>query len=91
MKQFLNATGICYSRYHYWDIKYKSDEVSQELAPIMFMKARVRESASASFTNGMPSGITLLFPNGLRAHFGIGAEGILMEFLKNSLPGHVLP
>ena len=87
LKRFLKEAGICYSRYHYWDKKYKLDEVPQELAPIMFMEARVKEPASAN----MPSGSTLLFPNGLRAHFGTGTEGILMEILKKSLSGHVLP
>ena len=57
----------------------------------MFMKARTRESASAASANDMPSGTTLLFPNGLRAHFGRGAESILMEILKKSLSSHVLP
>lgn len=87
LKWFLKEAGICYSRYHYWDKKYKSDEVPQELAPIMFMEARVKEPASATFANDMPSGSTLLFPNGLRAHFGTGTEGILMEILKKSLSG----
>jgi hypothetical protein len=32
----------------------------------MFMEARVKEPASATFANDMPSGSTLLFPNGLR-------------------------
>ena len=54
----------------------------------MFMKARTRESASA---NDMPSGTSLLFPNGLRAHFGPGANDILVEILMKSLSGHVLP
>ena len=91
LKQFLSDTGICYSNYHYWDKKYKIVDAPKELAPIMFMKARTRESASAASANDMPSGSTLLFPNGLRAHFGTGTEGILMEILKKSLSGHVLP
>ena len=47
----------------------------------MFMKARTRESASAASANDMPSGTSLLFPNGLRAHFGPGANDILVEIL----------
>ena len=39
----------------------------------------------------MPSGATLLFPNGLRAHFGSGTESVLMELLTKSLVAHVLP
>ena len=88
LKQFLSDTGICYSNYHYWDKMYKTVDLPKELAPIMFMKARTRESASA---NDVPSGTTLLFPNGLRAHFGPGANDILVEILMKSLSGHVLP
>lgn len=88
LKQFLSDTGICYSNYHYWYKKYKTVDAPKELAPIMFMKARTRESASA---NDMPSGTSLLFPNGLRAHFGPGANDILVEILMKSLSGHVLP
>ena len=91
MKQFLNATGICYSRYHYWDKKYKIVDAPKELAPIMCMKTMTRESASAASANDMPSGTSLLFPNGLRAHFGPGANDILVEILMKSLSGHVLP
>ena len=43
------------------------------------------------FTGSMPSGATLLFPNGLRAHFGSGTESVLLELLNKSLPAHVLP
>ena len=90
LKRFLKEAGICYSRYHYWDKKYKSDEVPQELAPIMFMEARVKDPASATFANDMPSGTTLLFPNGLRAHFGTGTEGILMEIQDKKDAGYAL-
>ena len=31
------------------------------------------------------------FPNGLRAHFGSGTEGVLLELLNKSLSAHVLP
>ena len=91
LKQFLSDTGICYSNYHYWDKKYESADTSQELAPIMFMDTRLNEPVSSVSSNDVPSGTTLLFPNGLRAHFGRGAENILMEILMKSLSGHVLP
>ena len=91
LKAFLKDSGICYSNYHYWDKKYESADTSQELAPIMFMEAMTRESASAASANDMPSGTSLLFPNGLRAHFGPGANDILVEILMKSLSGHVLP
>ena len=33
---------------------------------------------------GVP-GVTLAFPNGLKAHFGRGSEMVLMEVLNRSL------
>ena len=91
LKAFLKDSGICYSNYHYWNKKYESADTSQELAPIMFMDTRLNEPVSSVSSNDVPSGTTLLFPNGLRAHFGRGAENILMEILKKSLSSHVLP
>ena len=88
---FLKDSGICYSNYHYWNEKYESAVMSQELAPIMFMDTRLNEPVSSVSSNDVPSGTTLLFPNGLRAHFGRGAENILVEILKKSLSSHVLP
>lgn len=91
LKAFLKDSGICYSNYHYWNKKYESADTSQELAPIMFMDTRLYEPVSSVSSNDVPSGTTLLFPNGLRAHFGGGAENILVEILKKSLSSHVLP
>ena len=91
LKAFLKDSGICYSNYHYWNKKYESADTSQELAPIMFMDTRLNEPVSSVSSNDVPSGTTLLFPNGLRAHFGRGAENILVEILKKSLSSHVLP
>ena len=91
LKAFLKDSGICYSNYHYWNKKYEFADTSQELAPIMFMDTRLNEPVSSVSSNDVPSGTTLLFPNGLRAHFGRGAENILMEILKKSLSSHVLP
>ena len=91
LKAFLMDSGICYSNYHYWNKKYEFADTSQELAPIMFMDTRLNEPVSSVSSNDVPSGTTLLFPNGLRAHFGSGAENILMEILKKSLSSHVLP
>ena len=91
LKAFLKDSGICYSNYHYWNKKYESADTSQELAPIMFMDTRLNEPVSSVSSNDVPSGTTLLFPNGLRAHFGPGANDILVEILMKSLSGHVLP
>ena len=91
LKEFLKDAGICYSKYNYWNKKCKSDDVPHELAPITFTENKEQPSSASSFTGDLPSGATLLFPNGLRAHFGIGTENMLMEVLKQSLVGHVLP
>ena len=91
-KVFLMDSGIClHSNYHYWDKKYKTIDTPKELAPIMFMKAMKKESASPASANDMPSGTSLLFPKGLRAHFGPSSNDILVELLMKSLSSHVLP
>ena len=55
-KVFLMDSGIClHSNYHYWDKKYKTIDTPKELAPIMFMKATTKESASPASANDMPS------------------------------------
>ena len=91
LKEFLKDAGICYSKYNYWNKKCKSDDTPHELAPIIFTESKEQSPSVSSFTCELPSGATLLFPNGLRAHFGTGTEGMLMEVLKQSLVGHVLP
>ncbi len=91
LKAFLKDACISYSTYNYWHRRVRCDEAPQELAPIMFSDSMAGSRVSGSFAGGMPSGATLLFPNGLRAHFGTGTEAVLMEVLKQSLPDHVLP
>ena len=87
LKSYLQQIGTGYSTYNYWRKKYLSqNEGAHDLAPISF-----RQSSDATFSAGVPSGATLLFPNGLRAHFGAGSEDILRELLDKSLAGHVLP
>ena len=60
--------------------------INYNLAPISFT-----QHADPVFSSAVPSGATLLFPNGLRAHFGSGTEGVLLELLNKSLSTHVLP
>lgn len=91
LKEFLKDAGICYSKYNYWNKKCKSDDAPHELAPIMFTESKEHFPPVPSFTGELPSGTTLLFPNGLKVHFGIGTEAMLMDVLKQSLAGHVLP
>ena len=91
LKSYLQQIGTGYSTYNYWRKKYCSQaEPHHELAPISFRHTE-SSSSSALFSGEMPSGATLLFPNGLRAHFGSGTELVLREVLDKSLSIHVLP
>ena len=87
IKEYLHDAGVNYSTYNYWRKKMIEKESSKpELAPISFT-----QPSDPVFTGALPSGATLLFPNGLRAHFGSGTEGVLLELLNKSLSSHVLP
>ena len=87
IKEYLQDAGVNYSTFNYWRKKYLENDSSKPgLAPISFT-----QSKDPVFSGSVPSGATLLFPNGLRAHFGSGTEGVLMELLDKSLSGHVLP
>ena len=89
LKLYLQQTGTCYSTYNYWRKKFCSpEEPVRDLAPISFRRS---EPSSNTFTGDVPSGATLLFPNGLRAHFGSGTEDLLRDLLDKSLMSHVLP
>ena len=80
LKSYLRQIGVSYSTYHYWH------SIKQELAPINIK----RPTAELSLDEQAPYGVSLLFPNGLRAHFGSGSEKLLMEVLNQSLQeGHV--
>lgn len=90
LKSYLHQIGTGYSTYNYWRKKYCSaEDQPHELAPISI---RHSSPSSGSVSNGDdPSGATLLFPNGLRAHFGSGTEDLLRDLLDKSLVSHVLP
>ena len=89
LKLYLSQIGTSYSTYNYWRKKFSaSSDLGRDLAPISIRHG----SASGTMQSGdMPSGVSLLFPNGLRAHFGVGSEDVLMELLDKSLSSHVLP
>ena len=89
LKSYLKQIGTGYSTYNYWRKKYFTPEAPRhDLAPISF---RPSSPSSVSFSGEVPVGATLLFPNGLRAHFGSGTEDVLRELLDKSLLSHVLP
>ena len=87
VKKYLQHVGINYNTYNYWRKKLLvKDDPKPELAPISFTL-----HADPVFSSSVPSGATLLFPNGLRAHFGSGTEDVLRDLLDKSLVSHVLP
>ena len=89
LKSYLKHIGTGYSTYNYWRKKYCSaDDTHHDFAPISF---RQSPPPSGCFAGDVPGGATLLFPNGLRAHFGAGSEDVLRELLDKSLVSHVLP
>lgn len=83
LKLYLQQIGVSYSTYHYWRKKcsVEKSSVKQELAPISFKQAATESSLEEQALHG----VALLFPNGLRAHFGNGSEEILIELLTKSL------
>ena len=85
LKSYLRQIGVSYSTYHYWRKKCSVARncIKQDLAPISFRQA----SMGSSLEEQVPHGVAVLFPNGLRAHFGNGSEEILMEVLTKSLEG----
>ena len=85
LKSYLQQIGVSYSTYHYWRKKCAAEKESlkQELAPISFKQP----TAELTMGEQVPQGVSLLFPNGLRAHFGCGSEKLLMELLTHSLEG----
>lgn len=90
LKAFLAQEGIAYSTYNYWCKKNRTEGVPQPVAPIS-IRERENECNGTVPLNGVAlPGVTLAFPNGVRAHFGSGSEGVLMEVLNKSM-GHVLP
>ena len=71
--------------------KYLAAEEPHGLAPISFRNPEHPSTDTLPFSKDLPCGVTLLFPNGLRAHFGTGTGNMLMELLDKSLVSHVLP
>ena len=87
VKDYLQEAGVNYSTYNCWRKKLLAkDNPKPELAPISFP-----QHTDPVFSGSVPTGATLLFPNGLRAHFGSGTESVLMELLTKSLTDYVLP
>lgn len=90
LKTVLPLMGIAYSTYNYWRKKFTQPETPMEIAPIV-VKSSLNSNIAPSMDMVELPGVTLAMPNGVRAHFGRGSEGVLMEVLRQSMNGHVLP
>ena len=84
LKSVLKAEGIAYSTYNYWLRKTRTEQAPHPMAPITIRAPRNVMSENMLAGVGLP-GVTLAFPNGLKAHFGQGSEPVLMEVLNRSL------
>lgn len=91
LKEFLRCEGVAYSTYNYWCKKLKAEAEPMPVAPISISKPSESVPETVSMSGVELPGVTLAFPNGVRAHFGRGSEGVLMEVLSQSMTGHVLP
>ena len=90
LKNFLKETGISYSTYNYWRKKLEAEKREHPMAPITIREPQRDIAENPLACVGLP-GVTVAFPNGLKAHFGQGSERVLMEVLNRSLDsGHVL-
>ncbi len=91
LKAFLKECGIAYTTYNYWWRKLKKESNNMPIAPISLHHSETPPAAPQVRDAGCAGdGVIVAFPNGVRAHFGQGSEGVLMEVLTKSM-GHVLP
>ncbi len=84
LKSFLAERKIPYSSYSYWRRKYTDVVRSVEIAPIVVSQSSELDNV-LKFDDGCLPNVTLLMPNGVRAFFGQGSEGVLMEVLRQSM------
>lgn len=85
LKEFLRAEGVAYSSYNYWCKKGRAESESLPIAPISIHSEHPAASETVSMSGVELPGVTLAFPNGVKAHFGRGSERVLMEVLTKSM------
>ncbi|MCH5242151.1 MAG: hypothetical protein J1F67_06975 [Muribaculaceae bacterium] len=85
IKTFLADKGICFTSYYYWKKKYGHPKPEAGLIPIEIHTASDSRRVNLGTHPGDFGGVSVAFPNGLRAHFGRGSENVLMEVLRKSL------
>ena len=85
IKAYLADKGICFTSYYYWKKKYNHPKMETCLVPVEIHNDTESHCVSFETMPGEIGGVSLAFPNGLRAHFGRGSEKVLMEVLRKSL------
>ena len=85
LKEFLRTEGVAYSTYNYWSKKMKLESTPLPMAPIDIRPESHTSPVLLSMNGVELPGVTLAFPNGVRAHFGRGSEHVLMEVLSKSM------
>lgn len=91
LKSFLKTVGVAYSSYNYWSHKAKDEGQMLPIAPIELRTNYAQtQTKTVSMSDVEIPGVTISFPNGVRAHFGRGSEGVLVDVLTKSMD-HVLP
>ena len=71
LKAFLQAEGVAYSTYNYWGNKTKSESTTLPMAPISIRSESRPMADDPSLSSVGVPGVTLAFPNEVRAHFGL--------------------
>ena len=85
LKEFLRTEGVAYSTYNYWSKKIRSESATYPVAPITLTPQSENVKDGLFMQCIELPGVTLAFPNGVKAHFGSGSENILMEVLSQSM------
>lgn len=85
LTKFLSSEGVAYSTYNYWCKKLKAESEPMPIAPISIRKEHYPASQGVSMPEVELPGVTLAFPNGVKAHFGRGSEAVLLEVLTQSM------
>lgn len=85
LKDFLRAEGVAYSTYHYWSKKIRSEATTYPVAPITLTQHTEMRTVEPHMQSVELPGVTLVLPNGVKAHFGRGSEKVLMEVLSQSM------
>lgn len=88
--KFLQREHVSYSTYNYWKRKSSSAPVHETSAPQSVL-APISLKSPCIASSSSVSGMTLLFPNGVRAHLGAGMEEVASRLINQYTCCHVLP